>query len=208
MRQIGLLVCAGLLALPACNQEPALGKDDGSKRTAAASSQPRAAPASGDITAMVGPIPFHYDPAQLTLTEVELPVPPDYAAPVWALKLIPADRAKNLGNEACSYGESGLTQSCNPEQEAGLALALLERPLADYRETFAEGDLAGELEPSRLDGAEGFELTIGAEGSGIRYRFIPVEDRTLLIARQFTDDQDQQVALAEVLGSIAQNLRH
>lgn len=151
----------------------------------------------------LGPVRFEYDATQLMLAEVLVELPPDYADQVWAAKLIPVARARLLGQDRCRYGESGRTQTCNAESEAGLILALLERPLSDYRRAFVRKRMEDALSPARVDGTHGFSFTAQAEGSGIEFRFLALEERTVLVARQFVVGQNEGAeAINEVIRSI------
>jgi len=152
----------------------------------------------------LGPLRIEYDSTRLTLAELAIDLPPGYEDEAAVVKLIPVERASVLGQETCRYGQSGNAQPCNAEDEAGLVLALLERPLADYRQAFAAQDLEDALGPARIDGAQGFSFTAQAEGSGIEYRFVPVQERTLLVARQFAGEQEGGAeAMRQVIASVA-----
>lgn len=158
------------------------------------------APTLGNI----GPVTYAFAPERLTRAEIELAVPPANEATAWATKLIPSGRAARLGERACRYGEQTREQVCTAEKEVGLAMALLERPLADYRRAFAEAGIGvEELAPVSLGGCRGFSFAAEAEGSSITYRFHPAGGRTLLIARQFAGSARQPDAdLSAVLESL------
>ena len=162
--------------------------------------------ASGDTPSLghVGPITYGFDPQRLTRAEIQLDVPPAYETAIWATKLIPVERADRLGEESCHYGESGLAQACTAHQEDGLALALLERPIAHYRQSFVEAGVSeNELAPDELAGTSGFAFTATAEGSGISYGFFNVDERTLLVARRFSDgEQPIDPAIEQVLETL------
>jgi len=158
-------------------------------------------------SATVGPIRYQYDATALTMTEVVVEVPPDYRGQIWGAKLIPRERGAMLGQELCRYGQSGRVETCEAEKEAGVVLALLERPLADYRQAFVNDGLGDELSPVRMEGALGFAFTAEAEGSGIEYRFLPLQGRTVLLARQFTAGQDGgEEAMEGVISSVSRAL--
>ena len=133
--------------------------------------------------ANLGPIEYEFDPMQLTRAEVQLPLPPSRAETAFAIKLIPQDAFENLGTMGCSYGISADNVECTAEEEVGVALAMLERPIADYREQFAA---AGEdLQPVRIDGHEGFSWTASEADSGLQYSFVPYDGQTVLVVRRF-----------------------
>ena len=204
MHQLKALSCSlALFALAACGRSEAPETRD--------ELQPEPAPVlqSSDLAdRTLGPIDYSFDQSQLTLTEVVLPLPPDYEDTVFASKLIPNQRAEMLGMELCNYGESGTTTSCEAEKEAGLALALLERPIDEYRAAFTQSGIGEEsLSPSSVDGASGFAFTAQAEGSGTEYRFLSVDGQTLLLAKTFRAGQEQgAAALREVVATLAQGL--
>jgi hypothetical protein len=155
----------------------------------------------------IGPVRYQYDAGALTMVEVVVEVPPSFESEVWGTKLIPVQRAAMLGQQLCQYGESGRIDTCEAENEAGLVLALLERPLADYQQAFVENGLGDELSPTQLDGSRGFTVTAQAEGSGIEYHFLPLRERTILLARQFHAGQDAGgEAVQDVIRSIARGL--
>lgn len=181
------LCSMALLGLAACGDEEGAGANgDASPQADVVSSQ--AAEERGMHTARgtIGPVKFAYDNERLTRADIQLTLPPEYEEEVYATKLIPAERADQLGEESCSYGESGLTQTCTASKEPGLALGLLARPLSDYREAFEDSGISEqELEHIEVDHIEGFAFTAQAEGSGTEYCFVPVGERTLLLARTF-----------------------
>jgi hypothetical protein len=164
------------------------------------------APVGGDAPTMghLGQVRYGYDPNRLTRAEIQIELPPDYEDLAWATKLIPVARARLLGQETCRYGQSGREQTCTAEAEDGLAMALLEGQIGDYRQAFLEDDVpADELSADTIVGVAGFSFTAQAEGEGVRYRFFPVEDRTLLLALRYSGGPPApDAATAEVLETI------
>ncbi|AKH42021.1 hypothetical protein FHS61_002446 [Altererythrobacter atlanticus] len=133
----------------------------------------------------IGPVSYSFDDSRLTRAEVELPIPPDYKTRVWAIKLIPTERADMLGKIACRYGDSTKDQECNVADEAGLALAMLERPITDYRDSFAQNGFGEEqLGSTEIAGQVGFAYNTEENGRPTEYRFVPVSGRTLMLMRQ------------------------
>ncbi len=183
------------------------GAGTGSGKQAATLANGEAATREPATTVTLGPLRFEYDSTKLSLAEVPIEIPPGYDDETWAVKLLPFARARMLGQELCRYGERRQLETCNAIDEAGLILALLERPLADYREAFQANELAPVPEPDRIEGAEGFSFTPKTGGSSIRYRFIAVDDRTLLIGHQFSgSDAKSSKALRDVIASVARQL--
>lgn len=192
-----------MILLAACGQdrsgEPRPSTDQGAASSPAAPSED--APSIGHV----GPIAYGFDPQRLTRAEIQLDLPPDYDTTVWATKLILVERAERLGEESCHYGASGRTQACTAQQEDGLALALLERPIADYRRSFVNAEIPeGDLTPEQLAGTSGFAFTAAAEGAGVNYSFFPVGERTLLVARRFSDGERP---IDPAIGDVLETLR-
>jgi len=158
-------------------------------------------------TATVGPVRYQFDATQLIMAEVLVQVPPGNGDRLWGAKLIPIARADVLGQELCEYTRPGRLETCETAKEAGLALMLLERPLDHYRQAFVDRGLGDELIPAQLDDSRGFGFTAEREGSRIEYRFLPLEDRTMLLARHFIDGQDAGAeAIEEVIRSVERGL--
>ncbi|BBC73730.1 conserved hypothetical protein [Altererythrobacter sp. B11] len=154
---------------------------------------------------MIGPVAYTFDDEELTRTEVQLPVPPRYRDEVWAVKLIPRERAELLGQVACRYGDSARDEVCTVEDEAGLALAMLERPIADYRKNFADSGFGEEqLGSVEIGGRIGFRYTASGENGGVEYNFLPVAGRTLMIARKTEPDA---AAANNAIGAVVAGLR-
>ena len=137
------------------------------------------------IAGRLGPVRYHFDNAHLTLAEVMLALPPSYVEQLYAVKLIPAGRAALLGSPGCTYDGSLVQETCNARDEAGLAMVLLERPIGDYRAAF-EAANAGDIElfDTRMDGIDGFAFRARPEDGGREYRFLPLGERTFLMARR------------------------
>lgn len=156
-------------------------------------------------TGTLGPLTYNFDQEKLILADVTLSLPPLYKTSVFASKLIPASLAAQLGQKVCHYNQSKAATTCNASQEVGLSLALLERPISEYRAAFTKDGIgADRLPEARIDNAHGFSFTVGAQGSGTEYRFFPVDQRTLLIARQFAPGEEQgDNAMRAVVASIA-----
>ena len=133
----------------------------------------------------LGPVRYGFAPQRLKRAEIELGLPPLFDESTWAMKFLPIDRAERLGRDECSYG-SEQAQTCTAEAERGLALALLERPIADYRRGFLENGIpARALHTDSLNGASGFCFTSNDRGSGNDWCYYSVAERTLLVARRY-----------------------
>lgn len=159
--------------------------------------------------ASLGPLTYEFDRDRLTPADIDLSIPPSYEMTHRATKLIPADRARNLGQTTCEYGQSGLTSECNAAQETGLAIALLPRPSDEYRQAFLQSDIPeDELSAVGIDAIDGFAFTAQAEGAGIEYRFFALNERTILLARSFDENRDVEAsdAIADALRTLEDSI--
>jgi len=177
-----LKLCPALL-LAGCDS----GSEGGGQAGIAASSTPP----HGGVDVTIGSVRYSYDPRQLTAAEVLLVMPPSRDEQIWVTKLIPASRAAALGQDSCVYTLSGKTETCTTQKEPGLMLALLERPLEDYRQAFLKEGLGARLAGAQLDDSRGFSFTEQADGARTEYMFLPVNERTLLVAQQFVPEDSQ-----------------
>ena len=152
-----------------------------------------------------GPLSYSFDPTMLSAVEIELAFPPAYDETVQAAKLIAADRATRLGQQMCSYGESGMPEVCDPAKEAGLAFAILPESAEFYRGALLAGGIPEEeVEDALIGDYEGFRFTAQAEGSGAAYTFLPAGDQTVLVQRQFRGGEGRGTeAYGKVLESVA-----
>jgi hypothetical protein len=152
----------------------------------------------------LGPLTYQFDQGALTAADVVIAIPPGYQSTSPATKLIPEARADLLGQNGCTYGESGETSACNAEQEIGLAVALLPRPIDEYRAAFDDE----RLERAELDGIDGFSFTTQAEGAGTEYRFFGLEGRTIMLARKFDGSIDSEAAeaIAQVISTLSESV--
>lgn len=160
-------------------------------------------------SASLGPLRFDYDQRALTLIEMPIMFPIGPQQQAWGAKLVPAERADHLGQQGCIYGDPPRRRTCNARDEGGLVLSLLERPIDDYREDFVQAGLGAELVPARLDGAVGFAYNRRRLGKNSLYRFIPVGERTLMLAEQdlVSSNRAAQAAIAATISSLARGLR-
>lgn len=128
-----------------------------------------------------GPLRFRYRPERFALFDTSLYLPGAPRREIEAQKLIAADRAALVGRESCTYGLSGRTSRCSPDQESGLAFAVVDAPIASMRKRV---DMLDPKE-STLAGRSGFRVSQGAEGEGMSYTFIPAGNRTIVVARRW-----------------------
>ena len=136
----------------------------------------------------IGPVAYSYDSSVLTRAEIQLPLPPTFEETEFAVKFLPRDLVDTLGAARCSYEELDDDDDCTAEQEIGFALAFLERPVEHYGEALI--DNLGEdmrVESSEVQGREGFALYTMRNGTMLRYTFLPVDSRTLLLVERTED---------------------
>ena len=152
----------------------------------------------------IGPVQYSYPPQRLTRAEIQIEVPPDHKSSAWATKLVSVDSARLLGEKSCRYGGSHDAQVCSAEMEDGLAMALLDRPIGDYRRTFTQRPALGaKLEPATLARRQGFRYSVAAGKSAVIYAFYPVGERTLLLTRRFSQGgASLDPAIGQVLASL------
>ena len=155
-------------------------------------------------TDTIGPIAFSFDRNALIETEIEMTLPPLHDDTVFAIKLVPRDAVTQPASAQCAYAPSDQRKACPADEEVGLTLALLERPLSDYRRAFRLAD----VEPSaitgaQLDGKNGFSYR-ESDGEGVvEYSFIPQDMRTLVIVQRSNSDRaSDALAMQRVIGSL------
>ena len=201
-------VFPALLLLPpltACEQQAFDGT--GREQSGSGAGKQATQQARADLqSATIGPLRYEYDHRALTLIEMPIMFPIGPQQQAWGSKLVPAARADQLGQPGCVYGDPPRRRTCNARDEGGLVLALLERPIDDYREGFVRAGLGTQLMPAQLDGAAGFAYNRTRLGTHALYRFIPVGERTLMLAEQelAIEDPAAQVAIAATIRSLAQ----
>ncbi|KHK91087.1 hypothetical protein [Novosphingobium malaysiense] len=134
-----------------------------------------------------GPLTYEFKPDRFALTEATISLPGKHSRAIEARKLIPWARAAKLGDKACRYGQSGRTQTCNADKEAGLAFAVLDRTISSLRDTVPQAL----IEPSSLAGKDGFRVVEQAEGAGTSYAFVPAGDRTVAVVKSWRSGSDK-----------------
>lgn len=203
MDQSGVFVALACVAmLASCDRAGGDGNADQNAEAAVG----REAPPQLSIltTSSIGQVQYGFSSSELTRAEIQLAVPPGFTRSVWAIKLIPAARAARLGRDECRYSSSLPAQTCTAEQEDGLAMALLEWPLGDYRRAFADAGIPdAQLAPVRLAGRQGFRFATDAEGARVLYGFLPLEDRTLLLVKRTSEgSKSSDPAIDDVIESL------
>lgn len=134
-----------------------------------------------------GSLTYAYRPGRYASVPVTFSLPGARDWPVEGEKLIPWDRAGQLGELSCRYGLSGEAGPCVAEKEAGLTFAVIDRPLARLRQKVP----AALVEPSKLAGREGITVVEQAEGSGTSYMLIPAGPQTIAVVRRWEKDADE-----------------
>ena len=195
-----VLAFCTFLGLSACG-------DDGLEQQELVEADALASPSHGDAPTAgnIGSVQYGFDPNALTRAEVQLAIPPDFEEKIWAIKLIPIERADRLGQTDCRYDSSDRTQPCTADLEDGLTMALLERPIGHYRRGLLdEGIEPGALRPDRVAETDGFAYLVRREPAAIVYRFFPAEDRTFLLSQHLEDRNEMRdPAIRQVLATLS-----
>lgn len=152
------------------------------------------------LTDRVGPVSFRYDPGVLLPVPAAIAVPPAWDKRAEGLKLLAADRAAMMGKAECMYGQSGRASPCNPEQEAGLAIAVVDRSYEEAKAALTDPPTTA----MHLAGRPGVSWEIGAEGEGADHMLAALDGRTLLVVRQHRESGNPDAeAVQAVLQSLA-----
>ena len=152
----------------------------------------------------VGPLEYVFDDSMLAEAEIDLSVPPLHEESVFAIKLIPRDSLSNVGSGQCAFAPRGAKDGCTAEDEVGVAMAFLARPIGEYRRAFAPSDLSPAALPAEsIDGSAGFTYRETSDDGMIEYSFVPLSGRTLLIAQRHHDERaGDTLAMQRVIGSL------
>lgn len=141
-----------------------------------------------------------YPENTFAVVQVTKQLPPDYKSNYAGAKLISSARISKLGKQECSYGESGLTSVCKAEMEGGIEFVQVN--------TSAQS-LTSSLDSSlkttvTLAGKQTVKWSIGAEGEGADYYYIPLNSsQTLVVARPYRfDGFPQQTLFNQVLATL------
>ena len=129
--------------------------------------------------------------------QVTKQLPPDYKVNYSGVKLISSVRLSKLGKQECSYGESGLTSACKAEMEGGIEFIQVNASAQSLTSS-----LDNSLKTTvTLAGKQIVKWSIGAEGEGTDYYYIPVNsNQTLVVARLYRyDGFPQQTLFNQVL---------
>lgn len=127
-------------------------------------------------------------------------LPPDYKSNYAGVKLISSSRASKLGKKECSYGESGLTSVCEAEMEGGIEFIQVNASVQSLTSS-----LDSSLKTTvTLAGKQTVKWSIGAEGEGYDYYYIPLNSsKTLVVTRQYRfDGFPQQTSFDQVLSTL------
>ena len=195
---IGLV---GVAILAACSSESGDSTTRGNASGVMTSDPETAATMDPMRQARLGPVSYRFDPEILARAEVQIPIPPAYEDTAFAIKLIPRRLLDNPAAPLCTYSGEEEQRECSAEEETGVAIAILERPLADYRVGFA--GMGGELSPIEIDGHDGFAYSDSEHEGDVQYQFVPLGERSLMVARSFdANDAQATTAIRAVIRSI------
>lgn len=152
----------------------------------------------------IGGIEYAFDRELLTQADVLISIPPLHETEIFARKLFPRAALGKLGSPGCEFAEDTNGGDCQASDEIGLTMALLERPIADYRAAFrAAGIPQDRITGARLQGQKGFSYREDDGASQVEYHFLAKGMRTfLVIERQDRSTPDNAMALRRVLSSI------
>ncbi len=139
------------------------------------------------IVEHAGPLTYEFEPERFALMDATISLPGNHDHAIAASKLIPWSRAEQLGTKSCRYGQSGRTQTCDANKEAGLAFAVLDQTLSALRKSVPDA-LA---QPSKLAGRGGFRAVEQAEGAGTSYAFVPAGSQTVAVVQRWRNAEDK-----------------
>lgn len=129
---------------------------------------------------------FRYPTDIFTLLPTTQLLPPaPYHDGYDGVKLISSSNVNKLGKQECSYGASGIRGICSVEKERGINFVAADKAVRDLT-----ASLTSPLTTLvTIAGKPSIQWSIGAEGEGIDYYFIPVDSsRTLVISRHYVDE--------------------
>ncbi|MBI5412434.1 hypothetical protein HZA43_04705 [Candidatus Peregrinibacteria bacterium] len=145
---------------------------------------------------------FEIQYPETTFAEVSVtkPLPPEYQKNYTGTKLIDSTRIGMLGKQECAYGQSGLPSPCSAEMESGIEFFVADDSAENLTAT-----LDSSLKtPVTIAGKPSVKSSIGAEGEGADYYYIPLSvSQTLVAVRTYKNDGFPLQALVdEILASL------
>ncbi|KKT28032.1 MAG: hypothetical protein UW15_C0038G0001 [Parcubacteria group bacterium GW2011_GWC1_44_10] len=141
-----------------------------------------------------------YPENTFAVVQISKQLPPDYKSNYAGAKLISSARVSKLGKQECSYGESGLTSVCKAEMEGGIEFIQVNASAQSLTSS-----LDSSLKTTvTLAGKQTVKWSIGAEGEGTDYYYIPLNSsQTLVVARLYRfDGFPQQTLFNQVLATL------
>ena len=141
-----------------------------------------------------------YPENTFAVVQVTKQLPLDYKNNYAGAKLISSARVSKLGKQECSYGESGLTSVCKAEMEGGIEFVQVNASAQSLTSS-----LDSSLKTTAtLAGKQTVKWSIGAEGEGTDYYYIPLNSsQTLVVARLYRfDGFPQQTLFNQVLTTL------
>lgn len=143
---------------------------------------------------------LQYPENNFALVQIAKQLPPDYKINYGGAKLISSARVGKLGKQECSYGESGLTSVCKAEMEGGIEFIKVNASAQSLTPS-----LDSSLKTTvTLAGKQSVKWSIGVEGEGTDYYYIPLNsNQTLVVARLYRfDGFPQQTLFNQVLATL------
>lgn len=147
---------------------------------------------------------FEYPTDKFTAVESSNKLPPNYKISYGGIKLISSAAVSKLGKVECEYGQSGKLVACTAEMERGIAL---------YKADVSVSTIVAGLEQYAgmstitMLGKSVAKWSIGAEGEGADYYFIPlVQNETLVVVRTYDSAGfPSEASLNQVLNTLVFN---
>lgn len=126
-----------------------------------------------------------YPENTFALFPITTKLPREYKTNYSGLKLISTDRVNKIGKEKCYYGESDIPEICTAEMEGGIEFIPVNSSLQKLVSSLDDSCRANVT----VAGRQSVRWSIGAEGEGQDYYYIPLaRNRTLVIIRQYRFD--------------------
>lgn len=144
---------------------------------------------------------FEYPTKTFAAVAVTDKVSPPYKTDYTGIKLIATAAVSTLGKQECSYGQSGKIDVCTAEMQRGIAF---------FKIDVSASTLVSALDPYAgkttvtLAGKQTVKWSIGAEGEGADYYFVPLtSSKTLVIIRYYdTEGFPQQALFDQVIATL------
>lgn len=115
------------------------------------------------------------------LVKITKSLPPDYKVNYDGVKLISLARASKLGKQECTYGGSGIISVCKAELEGGIEFIPINNSIQNLTSTIKNSSKTTVV----IGKKQSIKYSIGAEGEGADYYYIPLNSNRTLVAVRF-----------------------